>query len=66
MVATLDEEEEMERDKSRFEVSELFGRHHKTRSNDARKCRSPKPSGVEANMPRLGTPLSNLSILGLV
>ncbi|KAL3489438.1 hypothetical protein BJX62DRAFT_154226 [Aspergillus germanicus] len=35
MVATLDEEEEMERDKSRFEVSELFGRHHKTRSNDA-------------------------------
>ncbi|KAL3458010.1 hypothetical protein BJX64DRAFT_267490 [Aspergillus heterothallicus] len=33
MVATLDEEEEMERDKSRFEVSELFGRHHKTRSN---------------------------------
>ncbi|KAL2809466.1 hypothetical protein BJX63DRAFT_435130 [Aspergillus granulosus] len=35
MVATLDEEEEMERDKSRFEVSELFGRHHKSRSNDA-------------------------------
>ncbi|CEL04305.1 hypothetical protein ASPCAL05435 [Aspergillus calidoustus] len=35
MVATLDEEEEMERDKSRFEVSEFFGRHHKARSNDA-------------------------------
>ncbi|KAL2866306.1 uncharacterized protein BJX67DRAFT_356181 [Aspergillus lucknowensis] len=35
MVSTLDEEEEMERDKSRFEVSEFFGRHHKTRSSDA-------------------------------
>jgi hypothetical protein len=66
MVATLDEEEEMERDKSRFEVSELFGRHHKARSNDARKCRSPRAPEVEANMPRPGTPLSNLSIFGLV
>ncbi|KAL2823990.1 hypothetical protein BDW59DRAFT_89569 [Aspergillus cavernicola] len=32
MVATLDEEEEMEREKSRFEV---FGRHHKARPNEA-------------------------------
>ncbi|KAL3481854.1 hypothetical protein BJX99DRAFT_218365 [Aspergillus californicus] len=32
IVATLDEEEEMERDKSRFEV---FGRHHKARPTEA-------------------------------
>ncbi|KKK18097.1 hypothetical protein P175DRAFT_0526277 [Aspergillus ochraceoroseus IBT 24754] len=32
IVATLDEEEELERDKSRFEV---FGRHHKSRFNDS-------------------------------
>lgn len=34
MVGTPEEEEEMEREKSRFD----FSRHHKTRSNDARKC----------------------------
>ncbi|KAL4868503.1 hypothetical protein BDV12DRAFT_101768 [Aspergillus spectabilis] len=34
IAGTLEEEEESERDKSRFEVSEFFGRHPKTRPND--------------------------------
>ena len=37
IVATLDEEDEMEREKSRFEVSDLFSRHHRSRQSDARK-----------------------------
>ncbi|KAF7592618.1 hypothetical protein BBP40_012707 [Aspergillus hancockii] len=35
IVATLDEEDEMEREKSRFEVSDLFSRHHRSRQSDA-------------------------------
>ncbi|RAL10112.1 uncharacterized protein BO97DRAFT_350313 [Aspergillus homomorphus CBS 101889] len=35
IVSTLDEEDEVEREKSRFEVSELFSRHHKPRPSDA-------------------------------
>ncbi|RHZ61075.1 uncharacterized protein CDV56_108598 [Aspergillus thermomutatus] len=35
IAATLDEEDEVEREKSRFEVSEIFSRHHKTRQSDA-------------------------------
>ncbi|GIK00535.1 hypothetical protein Aspvir_004562 [Aspergillus viridinutans] len=35
IAATLDEEDEVEREKSRFEVSEIFSRHHKTRQNSA-------------------------------
>ncbi|EAW12492.1 uncharacterized protein ACLA_009120 [Aspergillus clavatus NRRL 1] len=34
IAATLDEEEEVEREKSRFEVSDLFNRHHKSRQSD--------------------------------
>ncbi|KAB8232150.1 uncharacterized protein BDW43DRAFT_127214 [Aspergillus alliaceus] len=35
IVATLDEEDEMEREKPRFEVTDLFGRHHRSRQSDA-------------------------------
>ncbi|KAF7115051.1 hypothetical protein CNMCM5793_001087 [Aspergillus hiratsukae] len=35
IAATLDEEDEVAREKSRFEVSEIFSRHHKTRQSDA-------------------------------
>ncbi|KAF4273151.1 hypothetical protein CNMCM8812_007996 [Aspergillus fumigatus] len=35
IAATLDEEDEVEREKSRFEVSEIFSRHHKTRQSNA-------------------------------
>ncbi|KAE8349797.1 hypothetical protein BDV28DRAFT_140446 [Aspergillus coremiiformis] len=35
IVATLDEEDEMEREKPRFEVSDLFNRHHRSRQSDA-------------------------------
>ncbi|KAE8413446.1 hypothetical protein BDV36DRAFT_35779 [Aspergillus pseudocaelatus] len=35
IVATLDEEDELEREKSRFEVSDLFSRHHRSRQSDA-------------------------------
>ena len=37
IVSTLDEEDEMEREKPRFEVSEIFGRNSKSRQSDARK-----------------------------
>ncbi|OJJ96732.1 hypothetical protein ASPACDRAFT_33985 [Aspergillus aculeatus ATCC 16872] len=35
IVSTLDEEDEVDRDKPRFEVSDLFSRHHKPRQSDA-------------------------------
>ncbi|PYH40655.1 uncharacterized protein BP01DRAFT_204022 [Aspergillus saccharolyticus JOP 1030-1] len=35
IVSTLDEEDEVDREKSRFEVSDLFSRHHKPRQSDA-------------------------------
>ncbi|OOF92246.1 hypothetical protein ASPCADRAFT_210665 [Aspergillus carbonarius ITEM 5010] len=35
IVSTLDEEDEMEREKPRFEVSEIFGRNSKSRQSDA-------------------------------
>jgi RNA polymerase-associated protein CTR9 len=41
IAATLDEEDEVEREKSRFEVSEIFSRHHKTRQSNARKSTPP-------------------------
>lgn len=42
IAATLDEEDEVEREKSRFEVSEIFSRHHKTRQSNARKSKPPQ------------------------
>jgi RNA polymerase-associated protein CTR9 len=41
IAATLDEEDEVGREKSRFEVSEIFSRHHKTRQSNARKSTPP-------------------------
>ncbi|RAH68215.1 uncharacterized protein BO66DRAFT_130971 [Aspergillus aculeatinus CBS 121060] len=35
IVSTLDEEDEVDREKPRFEVSDLFSRHHKPRQSDA-------------------------------
>ncbi|PWY70169.1 hypothetical protein BO70DRAFT_382305 [Aspergillus heteromorphus CBS 117.55] len=35
IVSTLDEEDEVEREKPRFEVSDIFGRHNKPRPSDA-------------------------------
>jgi hypothetical protein len=43
IAATLDEEDEVARDRSRFEVSEIFSRHHKTRQSDTRKSQLPCP-----------------------